>query len=381
MSRGKDKKLLAGLVGAPLEALTAPALPGGASRGAEHLITDVRYVGSYDVVNKTTIIVPGSPPVWSPPTAPFSVAPDTRALATERNEYKLGSPMFESVFASIDAVGTDVKWPEVDLVTNRRALRHLYRWLDGANSKPRDNFRIDVDLFGDRTMLFSEVARTFQFDDKHPGFGARFEVETTDAVPGCEASKGHHRIVRYNFGGLNLVVRFECDARVDMPSGATSSTQATEQPYKPNRNSPYILRAGAIPAQDAIVEIKTTKGKTGTGGLRQTWPSNKWTDVAAQLLLSGTERLHTGMHVDGNFYVVEEHEVDKTNMLAERPRVANCMRRLGSLLGVIRERVLARGREAKAPLSIVCQSGQLRLYERTSRRIALAEEFTARFSA
>ncbi|KZV72391.1 hypothetical protein PENSPDRAFT_649816 [Peniophora sp. CONT] len=139
----------------------------------------------------------GSPRIWSPPTVPFNVAPDTRALATEHNEYKLGSPMFESVLAAIDVVGTDVTWPEVDLVTNRRALRHLYRWLDGANTNARDNFRIDIDVLGDGTMLFSEVARTFQFHDQSPGYGVQFEIETTDAVPGCETSKGHHRIVQY----------------------------------------------------------------------------------------------------------------------------------------------------------------------------------------
>ena len=173
-----------------------------------------------------------------------------------------------------------------------------------------------------------------------------------------------------------MVVRFETDARIDMPSVSLSPNA---QPDKPSRNSPFIIRAGEVPTQDAVVEIKTTKGKARGGFLPQTWPSYKWRDVAAQLLLSGTRRLHSGLHVNGNFYVVEEHDVDQRALLDQQPRVATTMRKLARLLTVLREKVLGRGREAK-PLSIVCRSGQLWLYERTSRRSALAEEFKTRFT-
>ena len=59
MSRWRDKKILAGLANAPLEALVLPPSAVDDEPREEEPIANVRYLGSYDVVNENTIMVPG----------------------------------------------------------------------------------------------------------------------------------------------------------------------------------------------------------------------------------------------------------------------------------------------------------------------------------
>ena len=55
--------MLSGLANAPLEALSIPedeVAHDDAPHHNEELITNILYLGSYDFVNKSTIIVPGT---------------------------------------------------------------------------------------------------------------------------------------------------------------------------------------------------------------------------------------------------------------------------------------------------------------------------------
>lgn len=85
-------------------------------------------------------------------------------------------------------------WSTVDFVTDRNALRKLVRWAKGDNPK---DFRIDLELAGDRTVLMNrwEKRTREQFNGRTFGFG--FEKASTLPVADCREATGHHRIVSY----------------------------------------------------------------------------------------------------------------------------------------------------------------------------------------
>ena len=115
-----------------------------------------------------------------------------------------------------------------------------------------------------------------------------------------------------NFGHLNFVVRFETDARTNrLPGGTPCSTLPSHKPSKPSRHSPFVVPHGEIVPQEAILEVKTMRGNQNpVMPLRQTWPFYKWEDIAPQLLLAGIHKVCTGIHENGVFYTVEEHDID-----------------------------------------------------------------------
>ncbi|KZV72394.1 hypothetical protein PENSPDRAFT_604450 [Peniophora sp. CONT] len=381
----EELRVFTGLKKEPLEELKLPR-PVAVADG-KALINDIRYLGSYDFIDKDTIAVPGSPRVWRPPATPFFVGPDSRNLAFADNDYRSHSPMLDSIFSAIDVVGTPVSWPTIDFVTNRRVLRLLYHWLDGSKTD-RYDFRLDMEVVGEGTILFYESGRRYSYNELHPGRGTGFELKTTEAAPlGGWQSMGHHRIVQYTFGGLNMIVRSKTDAFVDSSPASPTKRRRRGKPEDPlYRGAPSIIRTGRYVPQVAVVEIKSNKGKMVAGVPLKTWPSYKWTRIAPQLLLSGTQRLHTGIHIDGYFSSVEELELDERTILEKQPQAAVTLRRLARLLGLLLEK--ARAQNVPQPyngmrrpgLSVVCLSGKLLLYQRDNYRSWLrAPDSEARF--
>ena len=110
--------------------------------------------------------------------------------------------------------------------------------------------------------------------------------------------------------------------------------------------------------------------------LRQTWPFYKWEDIAPQLLLAGIHKVCTGIHENGVFYTVEEHDIDHRWLLAKHRRVASNMRKLAGVVKYVRDKSIGLG---EPRLSVVHSNGELWLHKRTSRGTLLAEQFHTRF--
>ena len=68
------------------------------------------------------------------------------------------------------------------------------RWTSGTASK---DFRIDMQLAGERTVLFNRWETRTREQMNGRTYGFNFEKASTRPASGCERSTGHHRIVRY----------------------------------------------------------------------------------------------------------------------------------------------------------------------------------------
>lgn len=89
-------------------------------------------------------------------------------------------------------------WPSVDLVTDRNGLRKLLRWVTATAEDPPQDFRIDTQLAGDKTVLFNRWEKKYTEDaSERRSYAQGFCDRATEPAAGCEGATGHHRIVAY----------------------------------------------------------------------------------------------------------------------------------------------------------------------------------------
>jgi hypothetical protein len=181
-------------------------------------ISNLEYVGSYNWTDSTspTIIVPGkylagslwhllmnlrvvgSPREWLDKPMPYQVHADDGVSFCDQNGFRCPSavllPLFTAVERTAEADGKAFDWSSVDFVTDRNGLRKLLRWISGTASK---DFRIDMQLAGERTILFNRWEKRTREQMDGNTYGFNFETASTRPTSGCEHSTGHHRIVRY----------------------------------------------------------------------------------------------------------------------------------------------------------------------------------------
>ena len=204
-----------------------------------------------------------------------------------------------------------------------------------------------------------------------------------------------------DFFGLKLVVRFEVDAclpSVTPNRGTSPVTQSsdpddltealaglnitTNPPATPAgvlsspsmaflEGSPplRIIHAGAAQLQESIIEL-TTRSENYTQNL-------DWAEVFPQLYLSQTPHLYVGVHSVGRFFDVRKQSLDSLEMVSQREKAETSPRKLGNVLRMIQKIVVKHGRAGR--LSLVCEKGTLRAYERVSTQSCLPAEVIQRF--
>ncbi|TFY81636.1 hypothetical protein EWM64_g2373, partial [Hericium alpestre] len=245
---------------------------------------------------------------------------------------------------AVDAVGKQVDWFAIDFVTDRNNLRKLLRWTRGGTGQSHD-FRIDMELAGERTVLLNIFGAHKTYSGIGTGYGFSFEHETTVPVPGCEDSIGHCRIVKYDFFGLNMMVRFEVDACLPSDEGATeldnlANSLATLDVASETASTGgiHIIRAGSEVPQQSLIELKTTKRSKHV----------IWSEVFPQLHLSQTPWFYVGFHENGT-----SSEVRITSILEMEEQRKNAeaqLRKLGQTLEMIQELAIAHGTETHLSL-------------------------------
>lgn len=143
----------------------------------------------------------GSPRVWKSKLMPYSAPPEKWLKAKSLGPFfpDLPNPDLRPsllpLFSAVDSLNV-LDWPSVDFVTDRHALMTLLGW---AN-RDENNFRINVQLAGLRTVMFSPWGHEASDPmDRDPGF----EWVSTWSPGGLGGQTGysHYRIV--HFVGLN----------------------------------------------------------------------------------------------------------------------------------------------------------------------------------
>lgn len=315
---------------------------------------------------------------------------DSGTVFVDQNGFRVPRAVLLPLFKSVDMVTEetgrpDFDWSSVDFVTDRNGLRKILRWVNGTADK---TFRIDMQLVGKQTILLNRWEATTK-EPARGSFGFGFENATTEPAPGCERSTGHHRIVTYDMNGLKMVVRFEVDACLPPPREATKLSSATtlddltatlsglglgSRSKAPETTSDAsgldIIHAGSADiAQERIVELTTRSQRNAD--------TFDWVDAYPQLFLSGTPHHFLGIHVGGKFYEVVKRELRTAAMGGIERGAQAGLRKLRKALGEIQELVVDSGDRGR--LSLVCDGGVLKVFNRKSTESCLPDEIMRRF--
>ncbi|KDQ06415.1 hypothetical protein BOTBODRAFT_39619 [Botryobasidium botryosum FD-172 SS1] len=350
----------------------------------EVAISDLQPVASYNWTSarSPTIIIPGCPMVWTKKEPPFTIPRDSGVSYIDQNAARclpLMNPL-NPLFLALNVMAPEFDMASVDLVTDRNNLRKLHRWV--TNSADKD-FRIDVQLIGRETVVLRrwEMHNT-EGGNKSRGYGHSFERETTSVPPGFEGSTSHHRIVRYSFGSLRILCRFEADAcDLGSPSdgleelvGGFSQIKVSAPPKLPSTGGPTkaskirVVRAGQLVPQSSLMELKTRSAK---GNVR-------WKDIWPQAFFSGTPTVVVGRHEEGNFVSIERKSFE--GMYSEQAGVG--LEQLIQVLKDIRDIVVSRGKGRG--VTLICersQRGRIEVREGAVGGPAISSELLAKYQS
>ncbi|TFK74718.1 hypothetical protein BDN72DRAFT_832775, partial [Pluteus cervinus] len=364
-------------------------------------ITNAESIGSYNWLDAQfpTILVPGSPAVWNAKPFSYAVLPDTGVVVETHDSCRLPDapllPLMVAVEELQESKHKAFPWHTVDIMADRSNLRKLFRWIHGRGPNPT-TFRIDLFLAGDRTILM----KRWEKRDKELGngfsYGMNFRSEATDLPLGCKGSVGHQHIVRYNMNGLSMVVRFGVDAC--LPSSSANLPEAPPKPLAtarqnggrqssqpvnkfellaPDIQSQYnkdthgldVRHGGTLTPLSNLVEL-TTRSEA-----RKTFYD--WDEGYPQLYLSQTMHHYLAIHHRGTFQSKESRQLDSPEMDHIRSKLQPRFQAFHAVLLFIRQ--IAQDYGENCDLSLVCENGQLFVYERLNRGSCLPDEYMDRF--
>ncbi|KAH7412822.1 hypothetical protein BKA64DRAFT_338666 [Cadophora sp. MPI-SDFR-AT-0126] len=236
-------------------------------------IQDVRYIASYNWASGTNpmILVPGSPPAWTPPAEDTRLKADSENVFRDINAARYPTYPLEPAVRSVLAMKPKFDFKSLDIVGCGSTIGNLMRCA-GGQPKP---FRFDANVVGD-TVLFvrRENSPTEIIPDLH-GWGHTFPEAYTTWDADVRNSCSHQRIIQYDFGGLEILIRTETDGyvrpKLATPKLASNTMGASEDTtledtldglavgtQVPSQSGTLKIRmAGNVISQDRIFDIKT----------------------------------------------------------------------------------------------------------------------------
>ncbi|KAF4974933.1 hypothetical protein FZEAL_8196 [Fusarium zealandicum] len=324
--------------------------------------------------NFTKLTIVGEPPQWSPKPLPLRIAPDSGFHFIDQNSFRVPKHPFEVVFQAMGTMNPTKKFDGIDVLVNRNSLRHL---LDFCHGRCGESFRINLYMVQNTLVIerCEKSARHMIRGSHRSGFGHNFEKAVTVAPTGMSDIAGHHRVLRYDLGGLNCAVRFEVDAtwplatdesrhQSDEGTGAASIGDLTkslgglkvEDPkprYAKQKStktaSVQVIARGTLTPHSQAAEIKSVRPNGAALG-----------KMLPQLWFGRTPYLIRGYHVDGNFSQIKVDSIDK-DLRGWETRESNqtALRKMAALIGQLRDAV--KGSETKSGVAVCMRDRPLTL--------------------
>ncbi|KUJ19423.1 uncharacterized protein LY89DRAFT_683266 [Mollisia scopiformis] len=189
-------------------------------------IEDVRYVGSYNWLDDKApvILVPGSPPAWTPLAEDVKLDRDSVPVYRDINAARYPKCPMEPAVRSVLEMQSHSELPSVDVFGCGNTLGSLLRC---ARSQATP-FRFDVVFMVRRGDSPTEKITDLQ------GYGQNFPAAYTTWDADVRGSCSHQRVISYTLGGMRFFVRSETDGYVRTSSQtltlSTSTASSLEAP-------------------------------------------------------------------------------------------------------------------------------------------------------
>ncbi|WEW56798.1 hypothetical protein PRK78_002252 [Emydomyces testavorans] len=240
-------------------------------------ITDSQYAGSYNwLADKVpTILIPGAPPIWTPIKGPHKLKQDDGEFFRDQNSARWPKHPLEPAIRSVFEFNPRLKPDEIDVVTCAGTIGNIFKFASSLSW----TFKFDMEKVGNTVFMVRKERTPDEVIKGIYGYGHTFHEANTSWDPSVKGSVSHQRILRYKFGGLNLLVRYEADGfladmvhKEDEPFEiverqtktsdinsliqATGAHKITENDVAEHSNL-RIHHAGCIIPQEALLDIKT----------------------------------------------------------------------------------------------------------------------------
>lgn len=282
----------------------------------------------------------------------------------------------------------DFKFNKIDFVSNRNSMRKLLNFVNGSVDEP---FRIDLNVIQNTLFFTRRERRTLDIirgPQKFPGFGHGFEEEFTTPQQGLENSTSHHRVVRYKFGDLDCVMRYEVDAWMDSKNdGEEDGNRSNAEAETTNDENDLLASLKGLslnqdePTLKKVHERATKVIAQGTpidadrlAELKSRSKMARKRDMTPQLWFGRIPYLVIGTHEKGTIGEVVINNTANDFETFETQQQEN-LRKLVSVIRRLRD--LTKSRPDKACI-VVCDPKnkplQLSIYASTGRRPVLPPE-------
>ena len=186
----------------------------------------------------------------------FPMEPTIRAILTERPDFKAS---------------------KIDVVSCGNVMRNLFRFADSIER----SFRFNMEVIGNTLFLVRREIDPKELIPNVRGYGHTFPEAYTSWDKDLKDSISHQRVIKYNFGGIQCLLRFEVDGYlknenseggnpISSPNLLTASKDidapslqvATESISISKKSHSYeasltIEHAGHQVPQDSIFDLKT----------------------------------------------------------------------------------------------------------------------------
>ncbi|KAL3417065.1 geranylgeranyl pyrophosphate synthetase [Phlyctema vagabunda] len=265
-------------IGPVLTTIRYSELRAGQAASIDAKITGLEDVASYNWLkaDEPTVMTPGKPPKWTPITRPTKLLEDNPNGTYYRDPNAAYFPSYpmEPVVRSIFEARPDFNAQEVNVFGCGSTLGNLLRFARKVETeKP---FRFLVEVVGETVFLIRRENSPKEVIADIRGYGHSFPEANTTWDADVKSSDTHQRIIRYQLGHLNTMVRFEADGylaeKVPTMKNYTSLTnqEVTEDslvsalagstmiPHRPNNSDSLKVTRGqdAVP-QSTVFDLKT----------------------------------------------------------------------------------------------------------------------------
>lgn len=167
------------------------------------------------------------PPTYTPPRRPPTLKEDNGVYFRDRNAAHYPDFPIEPTVESILQMGSSTEMATakgpIDIFGCGSTFGNLLRFVQGNGS----SFRILVEVVGSTVHLIRREKSPRETIPGVRGYGHSFPEAYTTWNPSVRGSSSHQRVIKYRFGGLTCLVRFEGDGYLTGKAGTLAPKAKT----------------------------------------------------------------------------------------------------------------------------------------------------------